>query len=354
MTIKIMAVGDIMLGDQDLCLGFGVKSRLHLVDETQVNPIKVLFSQADVIIGNLEAPISVNSDRNEFGSRCFLVEPSSVSYLKMLGFNVLSVANNHIDEHGLTAFNDTIDILQSTGIQPIGQNNTITYMNIEGKRIGFIAFSMIENGCEDITYNKIKQIEEIGSLIVESKKTASYVIISVHWGEEYILYPTPKQVELARSMVDLGADIIIGGHPHVLQGYEFYKNKLIIYSLGNFIFDQTFMKESSRSIIADIIISDDDIKISFHPLKISKKTYMPEFNYMDKTINEHQNFISKLLGSMSLHEYSAWFFNNYRQIYKKKHIAKMEMKIHFLKNIPNYSIYFTYSQFKKIISRLLR
>ena len=353
MNIRLMAVGDIMLGDQPLCQGFGVRNNLHFVERKDVEPVSNLLSKADLVFGNLEAPISDNSNRKVLESNYFLAAPSAINLLNSFGFNILSIANNHICEHGPVAFNDTIELLENSGITPIGIKDKISHIKIGNIVICFMAFSMIEDDSKSIGYNMMTNTDQIHDIILECKKNSDIIIAVPHWGVEYIPFPTPKQVEIGRNMVKMGVDIIIGGHPHVLQGYEYYDNKLIIYSLGNFVFDHTFINEASHSAIADISISERDINLTFHTITIKQENkFLPSLTHSDFNTIEHLNNVAKLLGSFTMEEYDQWFTDNQESIFYKRKLAKREMKTQFVKNIYRYPFRFSINQIVRVIKKV--
>ena len=174
-----------------------------------------------------------------------------VKGLKNAHFNVLSIANNHIMENGQKHFIHTIQILKENEIIPVGIRKKYDVINIKGHKIAFLAYSFIEDYITDTCYNKIQSEKTIIEDIQEVKSISDLIIVSLHWGYEYVPYPSPTQIRIGRSLVDAGADIILGGHPHVTQSLEIYKDRPIIYSLGNFIFDQTFIPTTRDSFIAE-------------------------------------------------------------------------------------------------------
>jgi poly-gamma-glutamate synthesis protein (capsule biosynthesis protein) len=110
-------------------------------------------------------------------------------------------------------------------------------------------------------------MDALRKLIEDEKASERFVIIYPHWGNEYQTSHSAKQEETAHDMVDAGADLIIGSHPHVVQDSEIYKNKPIFYSLGNFVFDQTFSQETQRGLIIGVSIEKDSLTISFVPVE---------------------------------------------------------------------------------------
>ncbi|GAF96443.1 unnamed protein product, partial [marine sediment metagenome] len=213
---------------------------------------KETLRNKDILFGNLEA---VLSSMGEAAQKAVLVHssPKNVEHLKSTGFDVLNIANNHIFDFGPEGFKNTLDVLYQNDLTFIGTNNKSAKNHViverKGIKFGFLGytqggFTLPEKG---IWINKmedtdiIKDIEYIGP-------QCEFVIISLHWGIEYVSYPSPKQINLAHRLIDAGATVILGHHPHVIQGIERYKTGLIAYSLANFQFHRDLAK-ANKSII---------------------------------------------------------------------------------------------------------
>ena len=356
MKLSVFAVGDIMLGETPLSFNFGVKSigkkkGMHYFFKN----VYELFNSGDIVFGNLEAPLSDLTDRIGFDADFFRGDPNAGVALKQSNFSVLSVANNHIMEHGNGSFQKTINNLLQNEIIPIGMNNNIKLIKKNNYCIAFLAYSFIEDGIKKPLYNKIETLEKIIADINSIRIDADFIILSLHWGDEYVPFPSPSQVSLGRRLIDSGADIILGSHPHVLQGYEIYKNRPIIYSLGNFIFENTFIPNTRYSAIACIELDDNNGKINLKmiPVILDKQEYLPliasgsQANMIMNNIEE----VRKLLENRSVENYSADIGNYSKLITKYKRSAKANMKVHYLKNIlryaPRYTLSILYKHFQK-------
>ena len=180
--------------------------------------------------------------------------------LAMMGFNVLSVANNHILDHGADAARDTMRRLEDNGIDCVGldtnlsQNHTPLVFNCDETRAAFLAYCLIPSVHSNLVVTDTDRICEDVSL---AKKEVDFVIVSLHWGSEYMNKPSPSQIDLAHRIIDSGASLILGHHPHVLQGIERYNEGVIAYSLGNFMFDMEFVEESREGLILTCILSKE-------------------------------------------------------------------------------------------------
>ena len=170
----------------------------------------------------------VNLDRQ------FIISPDDMSHIRH--FDLYGVANNHVMQHGCAAYENMLEYLKQRGCMYVGsKDRKSVVIEHQGKRIGIIAFSLRpENFSETPLYWSMPEYSEIEDEI-EKLSGCDFRIAYVHWGNEFINYPYIDQKNLAHLMIDKGADIIIGMHPHVLQGFEVYKGKYIFYSLGNFV-----------------------------------------------------------------------------------------------------------------------
>jgi len=234
----------------DIMLDRGVGEKIEKYGyEYIIEDLKEIFKTGDISFANLECPISnrgkmFNLEKGIF----FRAKPEYIKVLKDLKINIVSLANNHILDYGLTAALDTIGYLKSNGINYTGmgldrQESLLSpVLDISGKKVRIIAYNDIYpysyNAEENVPGLLILKDSNIAEDISLAKRGVDYLFVSVHTGEEFILLPENNKVELFRKIIDLGADGVIGGHPHTFQPFEFYKGKPIIYSTGNLIFDQ--------------------------------------------------------------------------------------------------------------------
>lgn len=343
MSLKIYAVGDIMLGEQPLCNNFGVSSVIkrrgadYLFDN-----VRSRFNDGDIVFGNLECSIMSGDSIKKRKPRFFCAENGVVKSLKNANFNVLSVANNHIMENGESIFQNTVRLLKDSDIHPVGISDNLTKLYINNYKVAFLAYSFIEDNIPHPKYNKISSEETILRDIQKNRSDADLIIISLHWGHEYVPYPSPNQIQIGRKLIDAGADIIIGGHPHVTQSYEIYKGHPIFYSLGNFIFDHTYIPTTRESFIAEITIGDsrDLIGVNIIPIIANEKSYQPQlvdFPQMENSINR-VDAIRHIIEKRPLSEYSEHIgdYNHMYNEYKKS--VKWIMKAQFLRGFYRYSL----------------
>ena len=209
----------------------------------------LISNRASFVFGNLEGPIVENPPNFSDDSLQFAFCPETIEGLKFANFNLLSLANNHTLNMGANGLKQTREFLKKENINFAGDPLKCGDEFIFQKdKITFLAFNKtFASNCPD---------EEIIKTIKSVKKQnpENFLIVSIHWGNEYQMKSSVFQQKLARKMIDAGADLIIGHHPHVVQEIEIYKNKLIFYSLGNFVFDQYFSQQTQQGLAVNLEI----------------------------------------------------------------------------------------------------
>jgi len=236
---------------------------------------------ADLTFANLETPVS--SRGIKVGSiYSFRSNPETIVGLKYAGFDLVSIANNHAWDYGRDAFTDTMTNLASAGISYVGgghnesEAHTGVIKKIGDTSVGFLAYtnllpkslSAVGNNAGVAVYDEAQMINDVAQL----KTKASVVVVSFHWGEEYKPIHNALQEEIAHKAIDAGADLIIGHHPHVVEDVGQYKGKYIVYSLGNFIFDQNFSVETMSGLAVKVWLKNNTIdRIEKIPIHISKE-----------------------------------------------------------------------------------
>lgn len=272
--VALLFVGDIMLSR---FIGTLMEEKNNWVFPFQ--KIADATRAADITIGNLEGPISARGER--VGSMySFRADPRAVEGLRFAGFDVLSIANNHILDYGADAFFDTLRILDENGIQyagggmDYGDAHTARIVDIRGTKIAFLAYTNLISRAltaeESVPAVAGADAEAISRDIEKAKKRADIVVVLFHWGDEYAPRHNALQEDLAHAAIDAGAKLVIGHHPHVIQDTEKYNGGFIAYSLGNFVFDQNFSEETKRGLMLKIILRSgaiekiEEIPISFN------------------------------------------------------------------------------------------
>lgn len=250
----VLSVGDIMLGRYCNVQMLKRKDFRYLFSNTAN-----FTSSADITFGNLEAPFLENCPTTETGM-VFCARPEAIEGLAFGGFNLLSIANNHILNHGQEGLEQTKNLLSKNNIQ-FSDSNNLTKKELNNVNFGFLSFDLV-------TYPNTQVIEKVK----ENISKVDVLIVSLHWGAEYQKEPGSQQKKLAHELLDAGVKIILGHHPHVTQPTETYGNGLIFYSLGNFIFDQPWSEATKQGQIAKITFEGEKIK-SYEVVPIYIQTY---------------------------------------------------------------------------------
>jgi poly-gamma-glutamate synthesis protein (capsule biosynthesis protein) len=242
-----------MLGDSAICVGWGFRSRWpgDRAREALGSAVS-LFRDVDLVIGNLETVVAASGNGGTRWQREQMwTEPSATSALAELGIHVLSVANNHAIQHGPEAFAQTVQSLESAGIVVAGRRGEAPWVcaPVVVERgeltIGVLAYCWRprQYGNEEPPFAE-GQAESVSSDIQRLRRRCTHVVVSLHWGDEFFEQPSVTQVDMARRLVDAGACLVVGHHPHVLRPVERYRDALIAYSLGNFVSDMFWLPEA--------------------------------------------------------------------------------------------------------------
>lgn len=231
--------------------------------------VKSWFQQADIGLVNLETPVTTRGQPVQDKTYVYRSSPKALPPLAEAGIDVVNLANNHVLDQGIEGLVDTKAHLEEAGIQYMGagMNEKEAFLPVildkHGIRVAILGFSHVvpdgswkagpnQPGVAE-TYDPKRAVEAIE----KAKAEADLVVVIVHWGEERKEEPNPKQVDMAYRYIDAGADLVVGGHPHVLQGFERYNGKWIAYSLGNFVFSTNSNERTWETIILEASCSSD-------------------------------------------------------------------------------------------------
>jgi len=260
--VTLLAVGDIMLSRN-------VGSKMFKFNDYTLpfsNTWELLMI-ADITFGNLESPFYNQGPRSTQGM-VFKAEPQAVEGLNLAGFDVLSLANNHTLNQGIKGLDYTLEYLAENDIQSIGAGRDFSEAHqpaiiiAEDTTFGFLAYSYA-----DYNDSAGQQYVVAGLDIEQAKKDIKGVrdevdilIVSMHAGTEYVTQPNWQQEGFARAVIEAGADLVIGHHPHWPQIIEQYQDKWIFYSLGNFVFDQEWSQETKEGLILQAVWQDRELQ----------------------------------------------------------------------------------------------
>lgn len=295
--IQLVAAGDMMLDSwiEQVVRDQGWQYPFVYLDS--------ILSKADLVFANLEAPFG-RQDSAYPKTYTFQVEPDMVQVLMAGKINVVSLANNHILDFGSAALRETMQLLDTHGIKYSGAGNNLwearqpARFEIKGKKIAVACYSLTfpeEFWATDSTagtcfpshtffYKDIRRF----------KKENDVLVISFHWGGELLTAPKEYQVDLAHRAIDAGADLILGHHPHVIQGLEIYKGKLIAYSLGNYIFG-SYSDKATRSMLLQLSYDEDSFKrCTIIPIDVHNR--FVEFQPRLLKDADKINFFNELIG----------------------------------------------------------
>jgi poly-gamma-glutamate capsule biosynthesis protein CapA/YwtB (metallophosphatase superfamily) len=302
-AVTVLAVGDVMVGGS---MQATVQAQ---GPDYPFAGTAGLIRQADIAIGNLEAPFGTTG--KPFKKRfTFLVPPRSATGLGNAGFDVVALANNHILDYGPEPLKHTLRLLDSLGIGHSGAGMNLdqarkpAIVARKGLKVAFLSYSRVHPtqfwatakrpGTAPATESQVR------ADILEARKQADVVVASFHWGAELMDTPKCYQRDLAHLCIDAGADLVLGHHPHILQGLELYKGRLIAYSLGNFVFESRSRKCTESAMLevaftkagparARIVpLCVDNTKVIFQPTVVGG----PE----GKTVLAHLAALSEKLG----------------------------------------------------------
>lgn len=262
--IVISAVGDIML---DASARPTMQSKGY---DYAYAKLRKLFKGSQIVFGNLEGPLTDRGTAATDKKFVFHSPPGKVSAaLKHAGFNVVSLANNHMLDYGPDGLAQTISALDGAGIKHVGAGADLkharqpAFFQVGKWKIAFLAYSITLPEDFYATPNKagtaFAYVDQVSADVKAARKKADIVLVSFHWGQEGKTTLRDYQVRIGHLAIDSGASVVIGSHPHILQGIEHYKNGIILYSMGNFTFG-SYSPHSTRSAIAQLYFSNGRLR----------------------------------------------------------------------------------------------
>lgn len=361
-SVTVIAVGDIFLGEHPVTLNHGVNSIVQKKGcDFLLSNVANYLKEADVVCGNLEGIISPKlACRRDISSQIFWGAPECAQSLREVGFNCLFLANNHTAQHGKEALELTVSLLdlheiRHAGFDPrISQSPAPAIFNIRGIRIAFLAY------CETQQYNTttpmlpVIRLDSIARDVNDVRQSNDIVVVSLHWGDEFIDYPSPRQVETAHAISEMGVHLILGHHSHIVQGIETYNNTLIAYSLGSFIKD-LWPKRLRESIILRCVLNRKGVvNFSFLPIVISKshqptiyggsasEKFVARIGALSKALAEYNPSNSKMIQKK--------YENDVRQLNMRDRLGTL---FHYITYLPYYEKRLLLQNLKLMIERRL-
>ncbi len=269
--VVLTFAGDVMFSEQ--CLSAYDRNGIQaLASEQMLSEMH----EADLFILNEEFPFSRRGEPMEDKQYTFRTDPKYVSILQELGTDLVTVANNHALDFGQDAFCDTLDTLKQAEITCVGGGYNITEASapavytINGQSFAIFAATRVSPSYDWYatdsqpgmfqTYDPAK----LNAAIAAAEEVYDHTIVFVHWGVEHVEYPEDYQRALAKGYIDAGADLIIGCHPHILQGFEYYKDVPVVYSLGNYLFGN---RDGDTLLLKAVFQADGTLDIRLVPCK---------------------------------------------------------------------------------------
>jgi poly-gamma-glutamate synthesis protein (capsule biosynthesis protein) len=255
---SLLVGGDVMIGRT-----VNYKALTYGNFDWPYNNLKDLFSKSDYSFVNLESPVTESCPIKNDGM-IFCGKVNHIQSMAKAGIKAASLANNHMLNQGEDGLKTTLDYLKQNNIAAVGVENP-TYIETNGQKVALLAYSDIEcyPGIACVDYEKIK------SDLTTAKNNSDLVVVMYHWGTEYQDYPNSRQIEIAHLSIDSGADLVLGNHPHWIQPFEIYKDKLIMYSHGNLVFDQMWSQKTREGLLVEYIFNKNNlVDANLHPILI--------------------------------------------------------------------------------------
>lgn len=299
-TITVSAAGDCTLGTDEF---FDWSDSLPAKYEEVGDPayffrnVQPIFAQDDLTIVNFEGTLTESEERED-KQFAFKAAPAYAEILTAGSVEAANMANNHSKDYGEQSYTDTIKALEDRGITTFGYDR-LAVMDIKGVKVGLLGTYVLREGLgiKDSMIANLESLKEQGAQII---------IASFHWGSEKAYEPDSTQIELAHAAIDNGADLVLGHHPHVLEGIEEYQGKNIVYSLGNFCFggnaypsDMNTMIFQQTFTIKDGELQQDNVK-NIIPCRISSEDGYNNYQPTPAEGEQKDDILQKI------EEYSSW------------------------------------------------
>ncbi len=261
--VELVAVGDILLSRT-------VEERMEVFgSEYPFEVVAELLREADLAVGNLESPFAIGGEPID-KRFAFRGHPDHASALDWAGFDVLSLANNHLLDFGEPSLTETIEALRSRGVDYVGAG--LSYeearrpliVGVKGRRIAFLSYAAARwKGSDEVPTGEWIAFADPATIredVARAKEQSDLVIVIMHLGTEYQQYPDEEQLAVSRAAVEAGACLVIGHHPHVVQGTEEYGGGFIAYSLGNFVFDIDVLEGAREGAVLRVFLGDGGVE----------------------------------------------------------------------------------------------
>ena len=267
--------------------------------------VRPLMQRAHALIGNLEGPFACHSARQK-RNHSYRVNPRLADALPRAGFKVMTLANNHLLDCGREGVVETLEALEHVGVIAIGAGRDLpaahspAIVNVGGIRVGVLGYYWNRRtaATKDLPGSAMDPPEALAANIGALRGLVDRIVVTFHWGETYQRMPAAADVAKARLAVDLGADVVVGHHPHIVQPFEVYRQRPIFYSIGNFTFgtgnsraeglllEFAFEKERTITYIYPLYVKNRDLRVAYQPKVLRGQSAARELRRLAE-ISEH-------------------------------------------------------------------
>jgi len=315
-SLRLAAVGDIIFGRYKRDAA-GEVAYYRVAKSDPFAEVAPVLRAADVAFANLETPVvDEPAELFTYANRTFRAEPSDARALAAAGFGVVSIANNHIFNFGARGAPITRQNLVAAGLQPAGAGANAeeaqrpAIVERGGLTVSLIALTVHDNGKPStragaLAYVPFEELAETAATAIAATRARDqpdFVVVSVHWGIEYAAHPDDTQRAAAHRLVDAGADVVLGHHPHVVQDIERYNGAVIAYSLGNFLFDQRILTRRQSLVLEIGLERDGELRrvstVTAHPVLSGHDDHIPRLAGLDEVAWRHR--LAELAAGVSL------------------------------------------------------
>ena len=300
-TIKISAMGDMTLGTDS---SFDTETSFNTAFSSNspdyfLKQVSSYFKDDQLTLANFEGTLTTSTDRQD-KTYAFKGDANYAEVLTSAGIDAVNLANNHSYDYGEQGFTDTIAALDAAKIKNFGDERTAIFETLDGAKVGLFGINAVERSSDDVSDTMLKDIATLKT------ENCDLVVGSFHWGVEGDYDIEATQSELAHAAIDAGCDLVLGTHPHVLQGIEKYKDRYICYSLGNFcfggnthpkdfntmIYQQTFTFENGELVVNDETLQQMDVV----PCSVSSTSSINNYQPMPLSGDSATTLLQKLNG----------------------------------------------------------
>ncbi len=259
-------------------------------------PMTPVLRRGDLTVGNLESTLSTNGEPTQ-GSDSFGATRELIRPLRRAGFDALSLANNHAGDFGDTALRETVAALRDSPVVPFGAGADVAaaarpaVLERAGVRFGFVGFNAIGEtpraGSRTPGALSVRMpprtgplvradLERVLRVVRRTARQADVVVVLPHWGTQYTHTPEPIQRRVGKALVSAGADLVVGGHPHWVQGIDAVGGVPVLHSLGNFVFDMDFMEQTMEGVVLEATFWGPRLKaVRLLPYRMDEATFAP-------------------------------------------------------------------------------